>query len=137
MTLTSHSVRFAASIAAGLATLGTASADYQFCNPGVTCKYIEIKNTSSALVTSVKIEQHTTDGACEYADATISQNLNGMYHESYDVAMSVSCKYKVKFHTTSGCSGDKTTHFTPDNFEDKKSGVLLKGACGTLKTSKY
>nr|WP_070958944.1 hypothetical protein [Hyphomonas sp. Mor2] len=137
MSLKPNPIRLSASFAIALAICGATSAGDSFCISGGTCTQMTIENVSAALVTSVKIEQHTTDGACQYADSTFSQNLNGMFGESYDVSVNSKCKYKIKFHTTSGCSGDKTTHITPGNFDDRETTAQLKGNCGTLKTKTY
>jgi hypothetical protein len=135
-------LRLIAPVALALAAMGTASAEDAFCSDGDSCSEVTVYNHSMALVTSVKIEQHTTDGACEYSDNTYTANLSGTGGDdwggdAFDVSLNKNCKYKFKFNTTSGCKGDKTTHMTTGNFADGKSVVQLKGACGSLKVIKY
>nr|WP_070958942.1 hypothetical protein [Hyphomonas sp. Mor2] len=136
MPLKPQPAHLAASLLLALTLSSAANAEANFCGINGDCADITIKNISSALVTAVKIEQHTTDGACKYADNNYSQNLSGWSEESFEVALNVNCKYKIKFKTTSGCSGDKTTHLTPENFAAGKEKVQLEGACGSLKTYK-
>ena len=142
MTFRIFSMRTGIAAALAAAVCGTAMAEDNFCSEGDSCIEVEIHNRSAALVKSVKIEQHTTDGACEYSDNTFSQNLSGtggdnMEGDSFMVDLDKSCKYKIKFKTSSGCTGDKTTHLTPEDFADSKSLAQLRGACGSLKVKTY
>lgn len=114
-----------------------------FCASDADCKGLKIENNSSALVKQVRVDQEKTDGACEAVTQTFSQNLVGvnitdgeLRGESFTVSVNPSCKYKIKYGTTSGCKGDKVTHMTPSNFKNDKDLVQLIGACGTLKTKK-
>lgn len=130
---------FSSVIATALA--GAAFANSDFCGDATTCQDITINNRSAALVTSVKVTQEKTDGACALDDRNFSKNLNGMGGENVDgdyfsLSVNTSCQYKIKYKTTDGCTGDKTTHLTPDNFKKGKTYTELRGACGSLKTQK-
>ena len=116
---------------------GAASANSDFCNGATKCMYINVANRSAALVTSVKVTQEKTDGACSYDERNFSQNLNGaggenMDGDSFRLKVSTTCKYKIKFKTTNGCTGDKTTHLTPKKFAEGQGYAELKYGCGTL-----
>lgn len=120
-----------------VALAGTALADSDFCGDAGSCQEMGVYNRSAALVTSVVITQEKTDGACTLDERTITQNLTGISGnnaegEGFTINANTNCQYKVKFKTTSGCTGDKTTHMTPKNFENGKNYVELKGACGSL-----
>ncbi len=119
------------------ALCGTALANSNFCGEATNCQDITINNRSAALVTSVKVTQEKTDGACSYDERNFSQNLNGLGGENMDgdfieLQVNTDCKYKIKYKTTDGCTGDKTTHLTPGNFAAGKSYTELKSACGSL-----
>ncbi|MEM7329377.1 MAG: hypothetical protein AAF437_11595 [Pseudomonadota bacterium] len=120
---------------------GFAFAESDFCGSDNECQNMGVYNRSAALVTSVVITQEKTDGACALDERTYSQNLTGvgganMDGDGFTVSVSPNCQYKIKFKTTSGCTGDKTTHLTPSNFENGKQYVELKGGCGSLDTRK-
>ena len=117
---------------------GTAA---NFCTSETAdCESIRIENQAPVTVTKVNLTQEKTDGACAKKEETISQNLSGTITGSFGefvlAKFDRSCQYKVKFVTTSGCTGDKTAHFKVGNFPLKYNAVVLKGGCGTLKTSK-
>jgi hypothetical protein len=117
-----------------------AIADSDFCGNAPSCQDFSVYNRSAALVTSVLITQEKTDGACITDERTFTQNLNGigganMDGDGFTVSANTSCKYKVKFKTTSGCAGDKTNHMAPSDFATKNYVELVNG-CGTLKAKK-
>ncbi len=125
-------------------TFTTASAQAEdFCKSGAECVGLKVENNSAALVKQVRIDQEKTDGVCEAVTQKFTQNLTGLNiaggdlrSESFTVQVFPSCKYKIKYGTTSGCAGDKVTHMKPSNFESGKDLVQLIGACGTLTTTK-
>ena len=126
-------------VAAGLS--GAAFADGDFCGDAGSCRDMGVYNRSAALVTSVVITQEKTDGACTLDERKFTKNLNGLGGENMDgdgftVSANTKCKYKIKFKTTSGCTGDKTAHMKPGNFAENKTYVELKNGCGTLDTRK-
>ena len=113
-----------------------------FCNIDEDgCVQARVENIASATVTSVNITQEQGDKSCEGGvKKSISQNLAGGTNLTPGVGSSATfyansiCKYKVKFKTTDGCSGDKTTHIKPSDFYSGEKTALLSGGCGTLKT---
>lgn len=129
-------VSLLALLAGAISLPGFAEAD--FCSYGGECSEIKIQNSSSALVTSVVFTQEKTGGTCALDEQTVSQNLTGgtKTSESYSIFVKSACQYKVQFKTTSGCSGDKTTHMKPAQLEEGLKSVTLKGACGSLKVKK-
>ena len=124
------------------ATAASAQAE-DFCSSGTDCVGLKIENNSSALVKQVRIDQEKTDGLCDAVTQKFTQNLSGLNvadgdirGESFTVRVYPSCKYKIKYGTTSGCAGDKVAHMKPSNFDSGKDLVQLIGACGTLETTK-
>lgn len=118
---------------------GAAHANSDFCGEAKNCQDITVNNRSAALVTSVKITQEKTDGDCTLDERNFSQNLNGlagsdMQGDSITRQVNTDCKYKIKYKTTDGCTGDKTTHLSPSDFAKGQSYTELKGGCGGLKT---
>ena len=135
--ITRSSLSLAAIGAVAVFCAGPAYANKDFCGNADTCQEMGVYNRSSALVTSVVITQEKTDGACIYDKRTFSKNLSGtggdnMDGDGYTITANTTCKYKIKFKTTDGCTGDKTTHMTPSNFANGKYYVELKGGCGSL-----
>lgn len=117
-----------------------ASADKDFCGERTACQDMGVYNRSAALVTSVTITQEQTDGACTEDKRTFTQNLSGlgganMDGDGFTISANSSCRYKVKFKTTSGCTGDKSNHMEPSDFSTKNYIELVNG-CGTLKAKK-
>lgn len=118
--------------------LSPAFANEDFCGDAESCKEMSVFNRSAALVTSVTITQEKTNGDCVIDKRTFSKNLNGVGGESMDgdgftIQANSTCKYKIKYKTTSGCTGDKTGHFTPKGISTNKNYAELTGACGSLK----
>lgn len=127
----------ATSAFAGLAHSESAS----FCNiDEANCVEAQIENVAAVTVTSVIITQEQGKKSCEGGvEKTISQNLKGGTKltpgdKATFYANSI-CKYKLKFKTTNGCSGDKTTHIKPSNFYQNEKVAKLTGGCGTLKAT--
>lgn len=122
------------------ASAGAAAADLpNFCTDDDQCVEVYVQNKASATVTSVKIKQQSGPNNCESGEEkTISGNLAGgtpgFPGEGVWFHVDPMCKYKIVFKTTSGCTGDKTTHFYPDDLKKEDFGAKLTGACGTLKT---
>jgi len=105
------------------------------------CLKVWVENRSSALVTAVNITEQHGDDSCEGGlKKTQDRNMVGGAGAAEGAEFSFRakeiCKYKVKFKTTSGCSGDKVQHLTPSNFEDGYHVVKLDNACGTLNAKK-
>ena len=120
---------------------GQAFADLpNFCKDQDQCVEVYVQNKASATVTSVKIKQQSGPNNCESGEEkTISGNLAGgtpgFPGEGVWFQVDPLCKYKIVFKTTNGCTGDKTTHFYPEDLSQKSDwGAKLTGACGTLKT---
>lgn len=131
-------------VAALTAVSGPASAQMGFCEYGKTCTKVKVANDSSALVKAVNITQKTTDGACDYKKIKHGDNLSGLgggqgglEGQSFKIRMKTTCEYKIKYKTTSGCTGDKVAHITPTKFSAGKDAVSLSEACGTLKTNVF
>lgn len=131
-------------VAALVAVSGPASAQMGFCEYGKTCTKVKIANDSSGLVKAVNITQKTTDGACDYKKIKHGDNLSGLgggpgglKGESFTIRLRTTCEYKIKYKTTSGCTGDKVAHITPEKFTAGKNAVSLSEACGTLKTNVF
>lgn len=131
-------------VAALLAGSGAASAQMGFCYYGNSCTTVKVYNDSSALVKAVNITQKTTDGACEYKKVKHGDNLSGLgggqgglKGQSFTIRMKTTGEYKIKYKTTSGCTGDKVAHLTPAKFSAGKDAVSLSEACGTLKTNVF
>jgi len=122
------------------ASAGVATADLpNFCTDDDQCVEVYVQNKASATVTSVKIKQQSGPNSCQSGEEkTISGNLAGgtpgFPGEGVWFHVDPMCKYKIVFKTTSGCTGDKTTHFYPDDLKKEEFGAKLTGACGTLKT---
>lgn len=121
-----------------IASAGPAAAELpDFCSDEDQCVYAFVENKASATVTSVKIKQQSGPNDCVSGEEkTISGNLAGgtpgFPGEGIWFQVDPTCKYKIVFKTTSGCVGDKTTHFYPDDLKKDDPGAKLIGACGTL-----
>lgn len=134
-------VRSLITAAAIVAISGAAHASEGYCDAGEKdCTSVKIFNGSSALVKSVKVTQQTTDGACEKVEHKYSKNLStvgggsvGIRPKSITLHFKNTCRYKVKFKTTSGCTGDKVGHIGPSAFAKGKNAVGLLHDCGSLK----
>ncbi len=130
--------RLIAMTALSLAAGGLAAAeDTNFCDGSEKCWDLSVENNSSVTVTKVKITQEKTDGACDKDERSYSQNLAGNAGSStggdtLELIVDKACKYKVKFSTTSGCTGDKVAHIGPKKFAENAETVELVGGCGTL-----
>ena len=139
-TLLTLSLLAGTSLATASLATAASSVGAEFCESSDdNCAKIQIKNTASATVTKVNVTQQTTDGACEKKEETISRNLTGGIGgsgESVYARFVTSCTYKIKYVTTSGCSGDKEAYFKAGNFPGKYNFVKLKGDCGHLETTK-
>jgi len=131
--------------ALALAVVATAAPAHaeDFCPSDADCVGLKIENNSFALVKQVRVDQEKTDGLCEAVTQKFTKNLSGMNvtdgevrGESFTVQVYPSCRYKIKYGTSSGCAGDKVTHMKPSNFNSGKDLVQLIGACGTLTTAK-
>ncbi|MEL6829387.1 MAG: hypothetical protein AAFO63_04550 [Pseudomonadota bacterium] len=136
-----RSVLSATLLSAALITLtaGVAQADVSFCTDNGNCVKAHLENVSSATVKSTKITQEKGANDCEGGiEKTISQNLTGGTKltpgEKVTFYVDKRCKYKVKFKTTSGCTGDKTTHISSGDLGAGTNVARIEGACGTLKT---
>lgn len=118
------------------------ASEVNFCDAdegGCTKAWVE--NRSSALVTAVNITEQHGDDSCEGGlKKTQEQNMVGgaRVAEGAEFAFYAKkiCKYKIKFKTTSGCTGDKVQHLKPSDFEDGYFVVKLNNACGTLNANK-
>lgn len=131
-----------ASALAVAAIIAPAQAE-NFCPSDADCVGLKIENNSFAIVKQVRVDQEKTDGLCDAVTQKFTQNLSGINFtggesrgESFTVQVYPSCKYKIKYGTTSGCAGDKVTHMKPSNFDSGKDLVQLIGPCGTLTTTK-
>lgn len=119
---------------------GAASADaVNFCGAATDCKTIYVQNNAAVTVRKVNITQQKGDESCESGlKKTVKRDMAGgtgiIKGQSYNFSAIPDCTYKVKFVTTSGCTGDKTTHFRRSDFEAGKNIVKLSGPCGWLKT---
>lgn len=116
-----------------------ALAQDNFCRDATACARLQIKNQSAVVVKSVKITQEKTGDACDEVKNTYTQNLaavgggqTGMKGESFKISVYPTCKYKIQFRTTSGCTGDKTTHMAPEDFTNGKTTAALQDGCGSL-----
>jgi len=125
---------------AALFTTGSAAADaVNFCIDADNCKTIYVQNNAAVTVKKVNITQQKGDESCESGlKETVKRDMAGgtgfIKGQSYNFSAIPDCTYKVKFVTTSGCTGDKTTHFRRSDFEAGKNIVKLSGPCGWLKT---
>ncbi|MEM9572427.1 MAG: hypothetical protein AAF996_13265 [Pseudomonadota bacterium] len=123
-----------------VSTAATAAADaVNFCTTATNCKTIYVQNNAAVTVKKVNITQQKGDDSCESGlKKTVSRDMAGgtgiIKGQSYNFSANPDCKYKVKFVTTSGCTGDKTTHVRRSDFEAGKNIVKLSGPCGWLKT---
>jgi len=129
-------ISWLALLAAGISLPGYAEAI--FCSYQGECTEIKIQNSSSTIVTAVVLTQEQTGGKCALDERKVTQNLTGgtSTSESYAISVNPHCQYKVKFKTTSGCAGDKTTHMQPTQIQKGLKSVVLQGACGSLKVKK-
>ncbi|MEO1189358.1 MAG: hypothetical protein AAFW60_09805 [Pseudomonadota bacterium] len=123
-----------------LFTTGSAAADaVNFCTDADNCKTIYVQNNAAVTVNKVNITQQKGDDSCESGlKETVKRDMAGgtgiIKGQSYNFSAIPDCTYKVKFVTTNGCTGDKTTHFRRSDFEAGKNIVKLSGPCGWLKT---
>lgn len=131
-------------IASTLALTGAAAqaSEVNFCSSeeGI-CTKAWVENASSALVTSVDITEEHGDDSCDGGlKKTQEQNMVGgaSAAEGAEFAFYAkkNCKYKIKFKTTDGCTGDKVQHLKPSDFADEYNVVKLINACGTLNAKK-
>lgn len=143
--MTMKSILFVAATTGAISlAVPVASAQAGFCDSGKDCRTVKIVNSASTVVTSVKITQQSTDGACETDERQYTQNLSatgggpdGFSSQSFSIGMMTTCTYKVKFKTTKGCKGDKVAHIGPKQFRNGKNGVKLYRTCGTLKAGSF
>lgn len=120
-------------------TAGLAHAEVSFCTDDGNCVKAHLENVSSSTVTSTNITQEAGKNDCEGGiKKTVSQNLVGGTKltpgNKTVFYVDKRCKYKVKFKTTSGCSGDKTTHLSSADIREGNNVARIEGGCGTLKT---
>lgn len=133
---------FFATLVAGAAALGAQADEVDFCQYGEGgCKRVWVENESSALVKSVDItEQHGNDSCNGGFKLTQEKNMVGggglTEGATFSVNVLSKCRYKFKFKTTSGCTGDKTQHLEPEDMSDGYYVVRLVNACGTLNAKK-
>lgn len=114
---------------------GADNPDIDFCIEGKACSKMVLRSRASVVTTNTKITQESTNGSCIAETRTLKRNLSKSGANA-TVNIDPTCQYKVKFNTTSGCTGDKTAHMRPDDLESV-TGIELRGGCGTLKTSKF
>ena len=133
-------IGFASCVIGGALFAGSASADaVNFCNTATDCKTVYVQNNAAVTVRKVNITQQKGDESC-YGGVmkSVFRDMAGgtgiIKGQSYKFSANPICKYKVKFKTTSGCAGDKTTHVRPSDFAAGKNIVKLSGPCGWLKT---
>lgn len=118
------------------------ASEVNFCDSDDNgCLKAWVENRSSALVTAVNITEQHGDDSCEGGlKKTQDNNMVGGAGAAEGAEFSFRakkiCKYKVKFKTTSGCTGDKVQHLTPSDFKDGYYVVKLDNACGTLNAKK-
>ncbi|MEM9572425.1 MAG: hypothetical protein AAF996_13255 [Pseudomonadota bacterium] len=128
--------------AIGSATFSAHASEVDFCKEGEGgCLKAWVENQSSALVTSVDItEQYGADTCNGGLKLTQESNMVGggglSEGASFAILLRKACRYKFKFKTTSGCTGDKVQHLEPEDFADEYNVVKLTKACGTLDAKK-
>lgn len=120
-------------------TLSAAAEGAAFCDIAESnCVKAYLENVASVTVKSTNITEQQGADFCTSGKKTISKNLTGGTKltpgEEVIFYADKRCKYKVKFVTTSGCIGDKTTHISPQDFMDYDKVARIEGGCGTLKT---
>lgn len=125
-----------------LSALVSNASEVDFCKEGEGgCLKAWVENQSSALVTSVDITEQYGDESCN-GGLKLTQEANmvggGAVTEgaSFAILLRKSCRYKFKFKTTNGCTGDKVQHLEPDDFANDYNVVKLTKACGTLDAKK-
>mgnify|MGYP001794449408 FL=1 len=139
----SHASKFLlAAMTAGAAAVSAHASEVDFCQYGEGgCTKVWIENESSALVKSVDITEQHGDDSCN-GGFKLTQESNkvggGGLSEGASFAAYIlkKCRYKFKFKTTSGCTGDKTQHLEPEDMSDGYEVVRLTKACGTLDAKK-
>ena len=97
---------------------------------------MKLQNSASVTVTSVRVKQKDTSNNCPEDDRKIKENLSGTVSlggASYDVKLRDECDYRIKFNTTSGCTGDKEVNYNED---DTHTLVKLSKGCGSLQADK-
>ncbi|MEM9572424.1 MAG: hypothetical protein AAF996_13250 [Pseudomonadota bacterium] len=118
------------------------ASEVNFCEAGTDgCLKAWVENRSSALVKAVNITEQNGDDSCDGGlKKTQERNMVGgagaAEGAEFAFYAKTICKYKVKFKTTSGCTGDKVQHLTPSDFDDGYFVVKLDNACGTLNAKK-
>ncbi len=131
-------------VASAVVLAGTAAhaSEVNFCNADDgLCIKAWVENASAALVTSVDITEERGDDSCDGGlKKTQKQNMVGgaSAAEGAEFAFYAksNCKYKIKFKTTDGCTGDKVQHLKPSDFADDYNVVKLINTCGTLNAKK-
>lgn len=100
-----------------------------FCES--SCEELSVSNQSGSVVTKVKVMQLAGPDQCEEVTKTHQKNMD--LGQSVSVHAFKNCPYKVRFYTTAGCAGDKSGTMQPEDIENGKKWIFLKGACGGLK----
>jgi hypothetical protein len=117
--------------AGGLNLAGSAFAvDVNFCKSGDSCVDGLVKNKAAVIVTRTHITQEGKHG-CEKIEKTIEKNLT-KGGAKIDLKIDKECRYKVRFTTTDGCTGDKEGQISSSEAEEGKTAAYLTGGCGTL-----
>ena len=107
-----------------------------FCVDDGSCRTVKVQNGSGATVLSVKVSQKDSSNNCPKDSRLVKKNLSGTISiggANYDVKLRDECDYRIKFNTTSGCTGDKAVNYNED---DTQKVVKLSGGCGSLKAAK-
>ncbi|MEM9572426.1 MAG: hypothetical protein AAF996_13260 [Pseudomonadota bacterium] len=137
--LNPFSILILSGVAFALPMLSAAAEGAAFCEYGENhCVRAYLENVASVTVKSTNITEQEGADFCTSGKKTVSKNLTGGTKltpgEEVVFYADDRCKYKVKFVTTSGCIGDKTTHISPNDFASGEKVARIEGGCGTLKT---
>ena len=113
------------------------STDTSFCPTAAkpesdTCKSLKLFNRSNDTVKAINIIQQPNEAGCTKDERRYTKNLEDETIRL--VTVNPTCKYKIRFKTSSRCSGDSTAYMTPRKFAENKNTVYLKGNCKNLKT---
>ncbi len=97
------------------------------------CTAATIENGAMVVVTKVNVNQ-LAEGSCAGIEKVHSANLTS--GDFFKISFDSNCSYHVKFVTTDGCAGSKSTTVTPQDLADGRTNIQLIHACGNLNVKK-
>lgn len=121
-------------MAPGAVTAKEQGSPLDFCNGGSNCVTLSAQNGSGATAQSVTVRQLAGAGCTAETKRHTANLRGGMYGDWFAIKANKACDYEIKFVTSDGCTGNKTTKLTADRIANGYVVARMRKACGTLVT---